>query len=623
MGRLEGGTFESREPSPVPTSKSLVMEDPLKYSAQFHFQPHHNSVSMPADRDHSMNNLSTEGSRAGSFAPSPTSPNPPTAGDSFADIFTAVRDEATTSDVSTLFYDESDLAMHALEMISDEEAKRPGVGVMLTGTKRHPAVVSEAYNQGLREHFIHAAHNKDHPMCSAINAFLRYNASAILRISLPDSLNIQPATENQISMWDLKFEGVSVTVGTPTSGVGSTPSFPPTQPIPKTSPTTLGYDSPAMTPSANNYLSVSGKLGQRSGGGGVRLSLNRNSSPPTSHVSHADPNQNINRSASSEPQDNTKVKCIWGIVPSEQYEKQFLRDRLQFIQSLCETVLDRMFSDKHIPVVVTSTHVDGLKTRSVDNLSPIRKSRTNRGGLSDGTYSEKGERNSQDGSNASSVRPSTTATGTAGSPSRRRTSIDLSFPFTEVLPEIIDSKLELLAVRSIFKWAEGYEANRRRELSEDAFEAERLKIGALTPGLIRDASSRLLLEGAAAKLHDFLKAISDSMNTKEMIFVDEMYERLMDTLMITYNIAETSRVRLAGTHAGADDVFPCIVHIVGAAKCAFLVSALLRWTSTSTVACRLPPFLSKGVEAYVLQSFMAASNAVVGCIMQEGQGYGF
>eukprot|EP00656_Telonema_subtile_P012836 TRINITY_DN16496_c0_g1_i1.p1 TRINITY_DN16496_c0_g1~~TRINITY_DN16496_c0_g1_i1.p1 ORF type:complete len:324 (-),score=13.53 TRINITY_DN16496_c0_g1_i1:189-1160(-) len=311
-----------------------------------------------------------------------------------------------------------------------------------------------------------------------------------------------------------------------------------------------------------------------------------------------------------------------------------------FVAALCEMVLEKMFGEKQIPVYIQSMHVGNSTSASSNSASSPSPERGNQSFTSADSKRSKVRGSMMNGSEGSyddsktdiSSRASTVAFGQSRSSPR----LDITIPIVEVLPELLDGQLEMLSISRVYDWAQCHMIHHIGSLSPLAREEERKRISKLYltrppkaaggEGVLstlmnlaptEDSSTRALLDGAASKLAHHLLRLGEAITgpKRTILFVDEFYEKFVDAFLVCYNVTELALTELPGTHEGADVMFPGLVHIVAQSQMYALICGLLRWVAVSPIANRLPSLSnSKGMEAYVLQSFAAAANAVISAI---------
>ena len=466
---------------------------------------------------------------------------------------------------------------------------------------RGTILVSEDYNELLKEHFLSYVRptpsgvESEHPVHACISRFLSQSDSLILQIARHENLQIDTSASDDLEA-ELNFSGgTRAALSQWLAGVNG-----------------ASLDSDSSTSESD--------------------SCSRSVSPIHDDISRS----NVIATKPSSGHAYRYLPCCNGIVTSRSAESVFLRDRMLFVAALCEMVLEKMFGEKQIPVYIQSMHVGCSSSALISSQSPERGDQSFTSAESKrskvrGSVAAGSEGSYDDTKTDVSSRASTVAFGQ----SRNSPRLDITVPIVEVLPELLDGQVEMLSIQRVYDWARDYMMYRMGTLTPTSREQERRRVaklyldpappqdGVRTTGLLgsliptEESATKALLDGAAAKLAHHLLKLGDAIlgPKRTILFVDEFYETFVDSFLVCYNVVELALTDLPGTHEGADIMFPGLVHVVAHSQMYALICGLLRWVAVSPIATRLPALSnSKGMEAYVLQSFAAAANAVISAI---------
>jgi len=302
-----------------------------------------------------------------------------------------------------------------------------------------------------------------------------------------------------------------------------------------------------------------------------------------------------------------------GQFSAVEYSDTFLIDRIFFSSALCDHVALKMFASRGIPFTIAS----GLSVMSPNGSSPQQDSVTTPS--STRSTSAFADLTVDDG-----VRSSSSTTFTSANANITHT-LDLTQPVREALAEMIDAQVEIEALYFVlfgeqFSWElidptvppTGDNGRLKRAMSDALKQLTRtMKPMTHDPwSAVTTKHQRSMLEGVSGKLHEQFHLLVLSL--PEVRFVVQLYELLIDLLVTTYNVVEFAAVTEPGVGTGADGVFPLLVAVVSICDSYVPLYRLLRWLDSSPVAKRIPLIQSKGIVSYVLLSFRAAMDAVVG-----------
>ena len=336
----------------------------------------------------------------------------------------------------------------------------------------------------------------------------------------------------------------------------------------------------------------------------------------------------------------TSQECPAGTIRLRDVVEIFLVDRIFFISSLCDVWAQKMFAERGIPYTTVQQQQQQASSGTKPPRAPLL-----------------GSNRSSDAAPGEFVEPrsltSQTRRGEAKNANRWGedvTKLDISEPVRDFLPELLDSKIEIEALRLLMKLCDAeteYSCSNNqveivgsakistplgtrspqeeeqtistsRTVSPSPSREQRPNscAGDSTAQLLsrpRESSTQLLLDGISRKLTEQLVLlIAKLLDTKEFPFVGAFYESLLDLLVTTYNVIEFAALEEPGSSVGADAVFPLLVEtLVSSSSIARKLWRIVKWIDHSSVAKRLPMMNSKGLTSYILLSFTAALDVAV------------